>query len=336
MVAGNQLVAPRKSEFFACQECQHLIRKCLTRPLLRLFTQLTGQRLHVWWLNPVNGQEPGASPIQCPAARRRAGVNGRPPQCCQACWRRRWQSALSPAGPGRRFLGRCGATNFCACLRVDGVCPLALVLQARVASHSPASSRVRPESGAPFKVGRAGETVSPAAFQHAMALVRLILHDLALTAQARRAVNGLEQALRKLNHAGKEVARLRRELRRRLPGFPEAAAQPGAGSRAQKLVEVMLDYVQHHYQRPISLNDLALAMKKNACYLSALFSHTTGVTFHQYLEEIRLSQARALLRDPCNRVGEVARAAGYASPDAFRHAFKACEGLSPGAWRAGQ
>ena len=37
-----------------------------------------------------------------------------------------------------------------------------------------------------------------------------------------------------------------------------------------------------------------------------------------------------------NRIGEVARAAGYASPDAFRHAFKAHEGLSPEAWRAGQ
>jgi len=43
-----------------------------------------------------------------------------------------------------------------------------------------------------------------------------------------------------------------------------------------------------------------------------------------------------LLRDPRNRVGEVACAAGYACPDAFRHAFKAHEGLSPEAWRTGQ
>jgi two-component system response regulator YesN len=67
-----------------------------------------------------------------------------------------------------------------------------------------------------------------------------------------------------------------------------------------------------------------------------LFSQTTGVTFHQFLEEVRLSKARELLRDPRNRVSEVADAEGYASPDAFRHAFKAHEGLSPEAWRAGQ
>ena len=77
-------------------------------------------------------------------------------------------------------------------------------------------------------------------------------------------------------------------------------------------------------------------MKMNTSYLSTLLSQTTGVTFHHFLEEVRLSKAKELLRDPRNRIGEVACAIGYASPDAFRHAFKAHEGLSPEAWRAGQ
>jgi two-component system response regulator YesN len=98
----------------------------------------------------------------------------------------------------------------------------------------------------------------------------------------------------------------------------------------------MLDYVHQHYHRPISLGELASAMKMNASYLSALFSQTTGVTFHQFLEKVRLSKARELLRDPRNRIREVSSAVGYASPDSFRHAFKAHEGLSPEAWRAGQ
>jgi two-component system response regulator YesN len=98
----------------------------------------------------------------------------------------------------------------------------------------------------------------------------------------------------------------------------------------------MLDFVHQHYHRPVGLGELASAMRMNASYLSALFSQTTGVTFHHFLEEVRLSKAKELLRDPRNRVSEAARAAGYASPDSFRHAFKAHEGLSPEAWRAGQ
>jgi two-component system response regulator YesN len=169
-----------------------------------------------------------------------------------------------------------------------------------------------------------------------MALARLIVHDLESAAQARMARSGLENALRRLDNTQAEATRLRGELRHRLSGLSESTLQAGLGSHAQKLVEAMLDYVYQHCHRPISLDDLASAMKMNASYLSALFSQTTGVTFHHFLEEVRLSKAKELLRDPRNRVGEVARAAGYASPDSFRHAFKADEGLSPEAWRAGQ
>jgi transcriptional regulator GlxA family with amidase domain len=204
---------------------------------------------------------------------------------------------------------------------VDKVCLLTLVLQATVAPHTPRSTL---------------HATSPAVFHHAVALARLILHDLESTAQARMAGSGLEKALRRLNNTLIEVVRLRGELRHRSPDLPESTVQPGLGSHAQKLVDAMRNYVHQHYFRPISLDDLASAMKMNASYLSALFSQTTGVTFHQFLENIRLSKARELLRDPRNLVCEVACAVGYVSADSFRHAFKSHEGLSPEAWRAGQ
>jgi two-component system response regulator YesN len=169
-----------------------------------------------------------------------------------------------------------------------------------------------------------------------VALTRLILHDLESTTQARMARSGLKNALGRLNNTQTEATRLRGELRRRLPAPSESTVQPGLGGHAQKLVKAMIDYVHLHYHRTIGLSDLASAMQMNASYLSALFSQTTGVTFHQFLEEVRLSKAKELLRDPRNRIGESAAAVGYASPDAFRHAFKAHEGLSPEAWRAGR
>jgi AraC-like DNA-binding protein len=232
---------------------------------------------------------------------------------------------LSPANQGRRFIGRCGATNFCACLQVDKVCPLTLVLQAKIAPHA---------SHITHHTSR--QAVSRAAFHHAVALVRLLLHDLESTAQARMAGSGLDNALRRLNDTETEAALLRGQLRRRLPGLPKSTVQPRLGSHARTFVDAMRDYVHQHYFHPINLKELASAMKMNASYLSDLFSQTTGVTFHQFLEEVRLSKARELLRDPRNRIREVAGAAGYASADSFRHAFKAHEGLSPEAWRAGQ
>ncbi|MEI7937749.1 MAG: helix-turn-helix transcriptional regulator [Verrucomicrobiota bacterium] len=309
------------SELFAFKECQDLFRTRLTGPLLRLVAQLTGLRLHVLWHGPLDFHAPGGMPVLCPRARQRAGAKGRQPKCCEFCLQRRWKPALSSANQGRRFIGQCGITNFCACLQVDKVCSLTLVLQARVAPHAPRSTL---------------HATTPAAFHHAVALVRLILHDLESSAQARMARSGLDNALRRLNNSQTEATRLRGELRHRLPDLPDGTGQPGLGIHAQKHVEAILDFVHQHGHRPINLNDLASAMKMNASYLSALFSQTTGVTFHQFLEEVRLSKAKELLRDPRNRVGEVARAVGYASPDSFRRTFKAHEGLSPGVWRAGQ
>jgi AraC-like DNA-binding protein len=313
------------SEFFVFKECQDLFRTRLREAMLRIFSQLTGLRLHVLWHRPLDFQGHGEMPVLCPRARQRASAKGRQPKCCQFCLQRRWKPALSPANRGRQFVGQCGATNFCACLQVDKVCPLTLVLQARLAPHA-----LRITHYASHK------SVSPAAFHEAVALACLILHDLESTAQARMAGSRLENALQRLNNFQTEAKRLREEMRQRLPDLLESNVQPGSGSHARKLVDAMRDYVHQHGHRPISLDDLASAMKMNASYLSALFSQTTGVTFHQFLEEVRMSKARELLRDPRNRVGEVAGATGYASPDAFRHAFKAHEGLSPEAWRARQ
>ncbi len=327
-------------KLFTFKECQDLFRTRLTGPLLRLIPQLTGLRPHVLWHRPFDFQGSGEMPVLCPMARQCAGAKSRQPKCCKSCLQCRWKPALSPANRGRRFIGQCGATNFCARFQVDEVCPLTLVLQATVASRSSSPHKVSQGTQHATRNTLSPEPVSPTAFNHAVALVRLILHDFESIAQARMARSGLENALRRLNDTQIEAGLLRGELRRRLPDLPLSTInyQPSTipKSHAQKLVDAMRDYVHQNYHRPINLKELASAMKMNASYLSGLFSQTTGVTFHQFLEEVRLFKAEELLRDPRNRIREVASAAGYASPDAFRHAFKSHEGLSPEAWRAGQ
>ena len=83
----------------------------------------------------------------------------------------------------------------------------------------------------------------------------------------------------------------------------------------------------------MQLGDLAVAMNMNGAYLCKLFSTTTDVTFHHYLEQLRLAKAKELLHDPVNRVCEVACAVGYVNPNHFREVFKAYVGTSPSAWR---
>jgi AraC-like DNA-binding protein len=171
-----------------------------------------------------------------------------------------------------------------------------------------------------------------------MTLMRLVVHDLEIGLQVTRMQAEVDRQRLRLRNLEAEATRLHRELHQRIPDLPATAAQTprGPGSRTRQLVEAMMDYIHHHYHRPLALADVAASLRMNASYLSSLFSRTLGLTFHDYLNELRLAQAEALLRNPHARVCEVACAVGYSSANHFRTVFKIREGLSPSAWRLAQ
>jgi len=159
------------------------------------------------------------------------------------------------------------------------------------------------------------------AFCHAVSLTRLIVHDLHATLETRPAFYAPRSTNLTVGRAS------------RLPEQSGASNQQPGHSHSQQIVQRMLDYIHEHYSRPIQLGDVAAVVNMNAAYVSSLFSTTTGVTFHHYLEELRLAKAKNLLQDPVNRVREVAYAVGYTDPKYFRDVFKARVGISPSAWR---
>ena len=118
-----------------------------------------------------------------------------------------------------------------------------------------------------------------------------------------------------------------------LPNLPAKNAKRQASPHHQQIVQRILDYLQSNYHRPIQLGDVAEAVKMNTCYLSSLFSATTGVTYHRYLEGLRLAKAKELLADPVMQICEVASATGFANAGTFCRTFKVRTGLSPRAWR---
>jgi AraC-like DNA-binding protein len=283
--------------------CQTLLKQRLRKPLLALFHELTGLHLHAWWREPA--AELSNFPRLCPRA-------GKLPEACATCLWNRWRPAWNSQKTEQRFTGLCGSINYCACLKVLGLRPVTLVVQ-QTASASRAGRR---------------------AFCHAVSLTRLIIHDLQATLEAGRAAERLESVCERLKRTVPDGdGRPRLELRRGTSGIPEIHTQRTGGSHSLQIVQRMLDYIHEHYSHPMQLNDLAVALGMNATYVSSLFSSTMGVTFHHYLEELRLTRAKDLLQNPLKRVCEVADAVGYCNPNCFRNVFKLHEGISPSAWR---
>jgi AraC-like DNA-binding protein len=303
------------------KRCLDRLRHELSAPLRRLFAELTGLPLQVVWQRlPAFPRLPSEPP--CPQARRAAAHHGRWPEECEHCLERHWPTGIRAARREHRFVGPCGLETLWVMVRGPGLCPARLVIQASVEPAGPERVRV-------MKPGREPR----ARFERAAALLRFARRELELALETEALKHALQDDARRRRALEADDRRLRNRLQTRLPGLVAAAPLPVAGERSARLVERMADYVRHHYHRPLGLRQVADELGMNASYLSGVFSRATGMTFHQYLDEVRLQEACALLRDPQNRVSEVAERVGYASGDWFRHAFRQFTGLPPSAWR---
>jgi AraC-like DNA-binding protein len=155
----------------------------------------------------------------------------------------------------------------------------------------------------------------------ALAALRLITRQFQAEYEAALARSALQQAQFRIQ-----------SLEQRLLGGSGSGRQPLPGEPNHRAVEAMKQFAQAHGHRPIQLQDVASELNMNASYLCGLFSKCTGTTFHDYLETLRIRNARELLRDPARRIKEVAFSVGFCSAAHFCRVFKARTGVSPLAW----
>ncbi len=115
--------------------------------------------------------------------------------------------------------------------------------------------------------------------------------------------------------------------------IPQEPMQENTGlSTKQQHLQLILrakKYIHRHYQEPIRLTDVALYLQVSSFHLSRVFSRESDFSFFDYLLEVRLNEAKQLLRSGRYRVGEVAFRVGYEDAGYFSRLFKARVGCSP-------
>lgn len=92
-------------------------------------------------------------------------------------------------------------------------------------------------------------------------------------------------------------------------------------------------YIQGHYQSPISLNDLAEKMYLSPAYLSKYIKKKFGMTFVDYLNNIRLFHAVDELIYSNKSLTHIAMDNGFSTSAAFNKSFKKVFNVSPGEYR---
>ncbi len=99
------------------------------------------------------------------------------------------------------------------------------------------------------------------------------------------------------------------------------------------LIAQAVDYILEHYQKEITLLEVAQELKISSGYLSRLFKEEIGIPFKNYLIDLRMEKAKELLQQSGLGVFEVAFQVGYSDPNYFSEAFRKYEGMSPSEYR---
>lgn len=101
------------------------------------------------------------------------------------------------------------------------------------------------------------------------------------------------------------------------------------GRTTKSNMERVVQYIQSNYSRELRLEMLAGIFGYNSAYLGKVFHRYTGENFNNYLDRIRITEAKRLLAMDEYKVYEVAEMVGYTNINYFHNKFKKYVGISP-------
>ena len=118
----------------------------------------------------------------------------------------------------------------------------------------------------------------------------------------------------------------------RAPAIDEQAANPAIDRRLRLAVEFM----EQHLRKTISIGEVAEYASLSEDYFRRLFARQMGMKPVQFLEQLRVKEAKRLIAEnPGLPVGEAGRQAGFNDQRYFCRVFKRHYGIPPGQYRKG-
>ncbi|OPJ58370.1 response regulator transcription factor [Clostridium chromiireducens] len=111
-------------------------------------------------------------------------------------------------------------------------------------------------------------------------------------------------------------------------------------SEKKKCTPIVLLTIKHiedsYYSNDININDISEKLEVTSSYLSKLLKKETGLSFIDYLTNIRIKKAMYIMEDPTIKIYDVAELVGYSNQHYFCRAFKKVVGISPTDYKRGK
>ena len=98
-------------------------------------------------------------------------------------------------------------------------------------------------------------------------------------------------------------------------------------------VSLVRSFLDEHYSEKLSLESVASRFFIDKHYLARLFKERYGVTLVAYLQQVRITHAKRMLRFTDKSIEEIGRECGVGELNYFSRVFKKLEGVSPSEYR---
>jgi two-component system response regulator YesN len=98
-------------------------------------------------------------------------------------------------------------------------------------------------------------------------------------------------------------------------------------------IESVLRYIHNNYHLPLTLNEVASMVYLSKSHFSRLFKNVTGMTFVEYLTQVRIQKSKYLLKTSSLPIDVIAHKTGFSNASYFATIFKRLEGKTPKEYR---
>ena len=104
-------------------------------------------------------------------------------------------------------------------------------------------------------------------------------------------------------------------------------------SEKENTLEKIITYLHQHYNEDITNYDLSEIFHFHPNYINEIFKKNLGISVHQYLLRIRISNAISMLESGEMSINEIANNTGFYDSSYFSRYFKKVTGISPKKYR---
>ena len=115
--------------------------------------------------------------------------------------------------------------------------------------------------------------------------------------------------------------------------YAKAVAALGTKGETGSFVSKIRSYIFNHIEEKIYIEDVAKELFINKSYLTTKFKAMTGKTLVEYVTELKINEAKRLLKVTDKSLSEISEQLAFSSQSYFQNVFKRKTGMTPEQFR---